>query len=215
LPVLALPPTTPNKDKETVGLFKGATDHQLSSSFASLRGSNSPASVNEFGQTQAPLQLTPSHPSESQRPSGEKHNLAARFFSFGKRGSTREQKELSAQVAQRSVSAPKASTISGPIASSFAKLDHGVRQSSESSYHVAHVTSPTGTGMAVASASEGLTGVSPQSPASPRSVRRKPVPGLEGVNGDVSGVLRGSESLSSMRSFVLQDPPKTRAKNLA
>ena len=211
LPVLALPPSTPGKERETVGLFKGATDHQHTSSFASLREGTSPASVNEFGQSQSPFHPAPSHPSEPQRPHADRPNLASRFFSFGKRGSTRDQKDLSVQVAQRSVSAPKASTISGPIASSFQRLDGTVRHSSESS---SHVTSPTA-GIAMASANEGLTGVSPQSPASPRSVRRKPVPGLEGVNGDSAGGMRGSESLSSMRSFVLQDPPKTRPKNLA
>jgi hypothetical protein len=55
---------------------------------------------------------------------------------------------------------------------------------------------------------------SPQSPASPRSVKRKPVPGFDEVYDVPIDGMRVSESLGSMRSFVLEDPPKRRGKNL-
>ena len=213
-------PSTPGsvsagKPGETVGLFKGATEHQHTSSFASLRDSIPAGSVSEFGQSQSPsrphaqtLSTLPSHPSESARASGEKHGLASRFFSFGRRGSTKDVKDT--PIGHRSVSAPKPGSISSPIASSLQRLDDKPRRPSDSSVHV---VSPIAAGIL---AGETLgQGVSPQSPASPRSVRRKPVPGFEGVNGDGVGGMTGSESLSSMRSFVLEDPPKRRPKNLA
>jgi len=215
--VPALPSTTlassiAGKDKETVGLFKGATDHQHSSSFASLRDSIPHADINEFGQSRS--QAPPSHPTHhpDSRLTGDKPGLASRLFSFGRRGSTKDHKDTpqAQSVAQRSVSAPKASSISSPITSSFHKVDETGKRSSE---YPTHVTAHNAAAMAVQAVEGGLAGVSPQSPASPRSVRRKPVPGFEGVSGD--GGMTGSESMSSMRSFVLEDPPKRRPKNLA
>ena len=46
----------------------------------------------------------------------------------------------------------------------------------------------------------------PTSPVSPRSVKRKPVPGGKGLRMEMPA----SESMTSMRSFVLEDPPKKR-----
>jgi len=73
-------------------------------------------------------------------------------------------------------------SISSPVANTFHRID----------------SVPTGT--------HSSPGKSPGSPAPPKSVKRKPVPGLRGS----SEAIVPSESLHSMRSFVLEDPPKKR-----
>jgi hypothetical protein len=184
--------------KETVGLFRGVSEGPSASSFVSLQDSLPATQVaSEFGQVT----------SHAGPDVGGKHGLATRFFSFGRRGSTKDKEH---QPTQRSVSAPKTATISSPIASSFQKVDQAtvVIRSSESSVRLGsldHTTSPPNPLAPLPQ--------SPSSPASPRSVKRKPVPGIAEAVGERA--MRPSDSLSSMRSFVLEDPPKGRPKNLA
>lgn len=204
----------PASNKETVGLFKGATEGQSASTFASLR--DSLPATGEFGQVEP---TSAGQVDSGSAGSGGKHSIASRFFSFGRRGSTKD-----IHPAQRSVSAPKTVTISSPISSSFHKVDSNtsttpLRPSESSGKLASPPTAPDPTiSPPVALA---MLPHSPSSPASPRSVKRKPVPGIDGVvsvDGHLHGEsgMRPSDSLSSMRSFVLEDAPKRRAgKNLA
>lgn len=201
-------PAMPRENEAPVGLFRGASDIAGASSFASLRESQSP--VDEFGQVTGASQPPGS--------AGSKHGLASRFFSFGRKtsASASASKDLPAPT-QRSVSAPKTTTISSPITSSFHRIESraDARRPSESSTH--HPASPPSSSKPLPySPSKSFINPpqSPQSPASPRSVKRKPVPGFDGVYDVPLDGMRGSESLSSMRSFVLDEPPKRRGKNM-
>lgn len=202
-------PAIPREKETTVGLFKGASDIAANSSFASLREGQPP--VDEFGQATAGPGASASQGPGS---AGTRHGLASRFFSFGRKASAGKEAPL---PTQRSVSAPKTTTISSPITSSFHRIESrpDAPRPSESSSH--HPPSPPGSSQPLPyspSMSFMNPPQSPQSPASPRSVKRKPVPGFDEVYDVPIDGMRVSESLSSMRSFVLEDPPKRRGKNL-
>lgn len=206
----------PSTTKETVGLFKGATEGTSASTFASLR--DSLPATGEFGQVESATLPQAQEAGSAPAPapgSGGKHGLASRFFSFGRRGSTKD-----VHPAQRSVSAPKTATISSPISSSFHKVESNTTPLSRASESSARLASPPAANEVSPPVVPAILPQSPSSPASPRSVKRKPVPGFEGVVSDSHGHgedgMRPSDSMNSMRSFVLADPPKGKAaKNLA
>jgi hypothetical protein len=181
---------------ETVGLFKGPVDGGgATTSFASLRSVSANVGatdvLGEFGTTStaakspkspAPVSRADSLPSKPQ-------GLASRILSFGRKTSN-----SSVPTAPAKPTSKRNLSVSGPLPASFVK-NTDTPPRGRPSDNAGLIRSPT----------------SPKSPTSPRSVKRKPVPKAgENPKEELDGFgigIQESDSLPSMRSFVLEDPP--------